>query len=70
MKYEIKEEHFPIVICHLNKGESVVCDNNAISWMDGVMETGGKTSSSYILKIFEKIFSNKTVFQNHYIAKR
>ena len=67
MKYEIKEEHFPIVICHLNKGESVVCDNNAISWMDPVMET--KTSSSYILKIFGKIFSSKAVFQNHYIAK-
>ena len=48
MKYKIKEDHFPIVICHLNKGESVVCDNNAISWMDPVMET--KTSSSYIFK--------------------
>lgn len=67
MKYEIKGDNLPVVICYLNKGESVICDSGAMSWMDPVMEM--KTSSSGISKALGRMFSGETIFQNHYIAK-
>ena len=34
MKYEIKGDNLPVVICHLEKGESMITDSGAMSWMD------------------------------------
>lgn len=31
MRYEIKGEILPVVIYHVNKGESIICDNVTIS---------------------------------------
>lgn len=31
MRYEIKGETLPVVIYHVNKGKSIICDNVTIS---------------------------------------
>lgn len=51
MRYEIMGETLPVVIYHVNKGESIICDNVTISWIEPVMEM--KTSSDDInLSVF------------------
>ena len=51
MRYEIKGETLPVVIYHVNKGKSIICDNVTISWIEPVMEM--KTSSDDInLSVF------------------
>ena len=48
MKYEIKGDNLPVVICHLEKGESMITDSGAMSWMDPVMEM--ETTSGGLVK--------------------
>lgn len=66
MKYEIKGGNLPIVICHLEKGESMITDSGAMSWMDPVMKM--ETTSGGISKAFGRMFSGETIFQNNYTA--
>ena len=55
MEYEIVGDTLPVVICHLNKGEKMISDSGAMSWMDPCMkmETNGgvlvKSSVEYFL---------------------
>lgn len=67
MKYEIKGDNLPVVICHLEKGESMITDSGAMSWMDPVMEM--ETTSGGFGKAFGRMFSGETMFQNRYHAK-
>lgn len=66
MKYEIRGDNLPVVICHLKKGESLISDSGAMSWMDPVMEM--ETVSGSMSKAFGRMFSGETVFQNRYLA--
>lgn len=66
MKYEIKGGNLPVVICHLEKGECMISDSGAMSWMDPVMSM--ETKSGGISKSFGRMFSGETIFQNHYQA--
>ena len=38
MKYEIKGETMPVVICEVDAGETVVCESGSMSWMTPNME--------------------------------
>ena len=67
MKYQIKGDPMPVVICQLEGGESVICESGAMSWMTPNMEmqtTGGGAG-----KVFGRMFSGESMFQNHYTAK-
>lgn len=66
MKYEIKGDNLPVVICHLQKGETMITDSGAMSWMDPVMKM--ETISGGLGKAFGRIFSGETMFQNRYTA--
>ena len=66
MKYEIKGGNLPVVICHLDKGETMITDSGAMSWMDPVMKM--ETTSGGIGKAFGRMFSGETMFQNRYTA--
>ncbi|WP_296874915.1 TIGR00266 family protein [Thomasclavelia sp.] len=66
MKYEIKGGNLPVVICHLEKGESMTTDSGAMSWMDPVMKM--ETVSGGVGKAFGRMFSGETMFQNRYTA--
>lgn len=67
MKYEIKGEPMPVVICQLDSGESILSEAGAMSWMTPnlVMETTGGGAG----KVFGRMFSGESLFQNRYTAK-
>lgn len=66
MEYEIKGTPLPVVICQLNRGESLICDSGAMAWMDPCMEM--ETTSGGLGKTFGRLFSSETIFQNRYHA--
>ena len=67
MKYEIKGEPMPVVICQLDSGESILSESGAMSWMSPnlVMETVGGGAG----KVFGRMFSGESMFQNRYTAQ-
>lgn len=67
MRYEIKGGNLPVVICHLEAGESMVTERGSMSWMSPnmKMETSGGGS---IGKAFGRLFSGDAIFQNIYTA--
>lgn len=67
MKYQIKGEPMPVVICHLEDGESVICESGAMSWMSPNLEM--QTSGGGAGKMFGRMFSGESMFQNVYTAK-
>lgn len=67
MKYQIKGEPMPVVICHLEQGEVVTCESGAMSWMSPNMEM--KTEGGGLGKMFGRMMSGENLFQNHYEAK-
>ena len=67
MKYQIKGEPMPVVICHLEQGETVTCESGAMSWMSPNMEM--KTEGGGLGKMFGRMLSGENMFQNHYEAK-
>ena len=67
MKYEIKGEPMPVVVCQLESGESLKCESGAMSWMspNKQMETSGGGAG----KMFGRLFSGESLFQNKYTAQ-
>ena len=68
MKYQIKGESMPVVICQLEAGESVICEAGAMSWMSPNLEM--ETSGGGAGKMFGRMFSGESMFQNRYTARR
>ena len=68
MKYQIKGEPMPVVICQLEQNERVTCESGAMSWMTPNMEM--ETSGGGLGKMFGRMMSGESMFQNHYTAKR
>ena len=68
MEYEIVGDTLPVVICHLNKGEKMISDSGAMSWMDPCMKM--ETNGGGAGKIIGRIFSGETLFRNSYTANK
>ena len=68
MNYEIKGTPMPVVICHLDQGESMQCEAGAMSWMTEGMEM--KTQGGGAKKVFGRLFSGESLFLNTYTAKK
>ena len=68
MKYQIKGEPMPVVICQLEDGESVICESGAMSWMSPNLEM--ETSGGGAGKVFGRMFSGEGMFQNRYTARQ
>ena len=68
MRYEIQGEPMPVVICSLDAGESVKCESGAMSWMSPNMQM--ETSGGGLGKMFGRMVSGESAFQNHYVAKQ
>lgn len=68
MRYEIKGDSLPVVICHLDNGESLVSEGGAMGWMtDGIhMDTNMKGG---LLGGLGRAFSGESVFLNTFSAK-
>ena len=67
MKYEIKGEPMPVVICRLQSGEALNCESGAMSWMTPNMQM--ETSGGGAGKMFGRLFSGENLFQNRYTAQ-
>lgn len=68
MKYQIKGETMPVVVCELEGGETVICEAGAMSWMTPNMEM--QTSGGGLGKMFGRMLSGDSMMQNRYTAKR
>lgn len=67
MKYQIKGEPMPVVICQLEGGETMTCESGAMSWMTPNMQM--ETSGGGLGKMFGRLLSGENLMQNHYTAK-
>ena len=69
MRYEIRGETLPVVICYLESGEKMITEGGGMSWMtpNMRMET---TSNGGIGKAFGRMFSGEAMFQNIYTAEK
>ena len=67
MRYEIKGEPLPAVVCNLESGETMISESGAMSWMtpNMKMETVGGGAG----KVFGRMFSGESLFQNRYTAQ-
>ena len=67
MQYEIKGGMFPVVVCQLEKGEQMVTEKGSMVWMTPNIEMDTKGGS--LGKMFSKVVSGESMFQNIYTAK-
>ena len=67
MNYQIYGEPMPVVICNVNPGEAILCESGAMSWMTPNMEM--KTVGGGAGKVFGRMFSGESLFQNRYVAQ-
>ncbi|HBB61778.1 MAG TPA: TIGR00266 family protein, partial [Lachnospiraceae bacterium] len=68
MRYEIKGGNLPVVECYLQAGEAMMTESGSMSWMtpNMKMET---TSGGGLKKMFGRMFSGESIFQNRYTAQ-
>ena len=67
MKYEIKGEPMPVVICTLDAGEKMITESGSMVWMSPNMQM--ETSAGGVGKAFGRLFSGENIFQNIYTAQ-
>ena len=67
MKYKIKGEPMPVVICEMEDGETLISESGAMSWMSANMQM--ETVGGGAGKVFGRMFSGESLFQNRYTAK-
>lgn len=67
MQYEIVGGAFPVVVCNLQPGEQMRTEKGSMVWMDPVMKM--ETSGGGIGKMFGKLVSGESMFQNIYTAQ-
>ncbi len=68
MKYQIVGEPLPAVICDVEAGETMITESGAMSWMSPNMKME-TSSNGGIGKMFGRMFSGDTLFQNRYTAQ-
>ena len=66
MQYEIIGDTFPVVVCHLQRGEQMKTESGSMVWMDPCMQM--ETSGGGLGGMFGKMLSGEKLFQNIYTA--
>jgi len=66
MRYEIRGDSFPVVICNLADGEKMITEKGSMVWMSANMQM--ETRGGGIVKMLSKAFSGESMFQNIYTA--
>lgn len=67
MQYEIKGGSFPVVECQLENGEQMITERGSMVWMSPNMQM--ETSGGGLGRMFSKVLSGESMFQNIYTAK-
>ncbi len=68
MRYEIRGETLPVVICYLNDGEKMITEGGAMSWMSPNMQMD-TTAGGGAGRALGRMFAGEKIFQNIYTAK-
>lgn len=68
MQYELKGGAFPVVVCRLSSGESMITEKGSMVWMTPNMEMT-TTGGGGIGKMFSKALTGESMFQNIYTAR-
>ena len=68
MRYEIKGEILPVVICNLENGEQMITEGGGMSWMSPNMKMETTTNGG-VGKAIGRMFSGEKMFQNIYTAQ-
>lgn len=68
MRYSIKGEPTPVVICELENGESMTTERGSMVWMSPNMEMQTSAGGS-VGKVFGRLLSGESIFQNIYTAR-
>lgn len=67
MQYEIKGGSFPVVICNLENGETMITEKGSMVWMSPNMAM--QTQGGGLGRMFSRAIAGESIFQNHYTAK-
>ncbi len=67
IKYEIKGDNLPVVICYPEQGETLCTERGAMSWMSPNMKM--ETNAGGLGKAMGRMFSGESVFLNEYTPK-
>ena len=68
MRYEIKGETLPVVVCYLEGGEQMITERGSMSWMSPNMKMVTTTGGG-IGKALGRMFAGEAIFQNRYTAQ-
>lgn len=68
MKYEIKGDTLPVVICQLEGGEKMITERGSMAWMSPNMKMETAANGG-VGKAFGRMFSGDSFFQNTYTAQ-
>ncbi|MCL2839288.1 MAG: TIGR00266 family protein [Defluviitaleaceae bacterium] len=67
MQYRIEGGSFPVVICELEKGETVVTQRGGMSWRTAGIKMDTNTTGG-VLKGLKRTLAGNSMFLNHYTA--
>lgn len=68
MRYEVKGETLPVVLCYLEGGEKMITEKGSMSWMSPNMKME-TTSNGGVGKALGRMFAGEALFQNIYTAQ-
>lgn len=68
MKYEIKGDTLPVVICTVENGESLITERGAMAWMSPNMQMDTNARGGFG-KALGRMFAGDSIFQNRYTAQ-
>lgn len=68
-RYQVLGGNLPVVVCDLAAGESMITESGSMSWMSPNMKME-TTSGGGVKKMFGRLVSGDSAFQNRYTAER
>ena len=68
MEYTLEGGNLPVVICNIMPGETLITEKGSMSWMSPNMHME-TSSNGGVGKIFGRVLSGESIFQNRYTAK-
>lgn len=66
LKYEIKGDNLPVVICYPTAGQTLITERGAMSWMSPNMQMN--TEAGGLGKALGRMLTKESIFQNKYTA--
>lgn len=69
MQYNIQGDNLPVVICQVEANETLITERGSMCWMSPNMKMETTTGGGGIGKMFGRMLSGESLFQNRYTAQ-